>query len=57
MIQTAPLAPFRTVKRQGKYGCWEPIHIATHADPMYDERLMYEGNGDKITQVEFTALQ
>lgn len=33
------------------YRSWEPIHVGTDQDPMYDERLSWEGMRDKMTQV------
>ena len=38
-------------KRTGKYRSWEPIFIGTHSDPLYDERLSWEGRSDKMTHV------
>ena len=44
-------------KRTGKYQAWEPIFIGTHSDPLYDERLSWEGRSDKMTHVKpFTAF-
>lgn len=42
---------FHVGKRNGKFVHWEPIFIGTHADPLYDERLSWEGKSDKMTQV------
>jgi len=36
-------------KRTGQYRSWEPIFIGTHSDPLYDERLSWEGRSDKMT--------
>ena len=38
-------------KRTGTYRSWEPIFIGTHSDPLYDERLSWEGRSDKMTHV------
>ena len=38
-------------KRTGQYRSWEPIFIGTHSDPLYDERLSWEGRSDKMTHV------
>lgn len=51
----APFQPglkvFHIGKRHDKYRHWEPIFIGTKFDPMYDERLSWEGRSDKMTQV------
>ncbi|XP_025411580.1 beta-1,4-glucuronyltransferase 1 [Sipha flava] len=41
---------FHTGKRTGYHLHWEPIFIGTHSDPLYDERLSWEGKMDKMTQ-------
>ncbi|KAK9875082.1 hypothetical protein WA026_005877 [Henosepilachna vigintioctopunctata] len=41
---------FHVGKRNGRFVHWEPIFIGTHADPLYDERLSWEGKSDKMTQ-------
>ncbi|KAK5649749.1 hypothetical protein RI129_000778 [Pyrocoelia pectoralis] len=41
---------FHVGKRNGYYIHWEPIFIGTHSDPLYDERLSWEGKSDKMTQ-------
>jgi hypothetical protein len=54
--ETENLRVFHVGKRNGKFIHWEPIFIGTHADPLYDERLSWEGKSDKMTQVgEFCA--
>ncbi len=42
---------FHVAKREGRFHHWEPIYVGTHADPLYDERLTWDGRGDKMTQV------
>lgn len=42
---------FHVGKRNGRFIHWEPIFIGTHSDPLYDERLSWEGKSDKMTQV------
>ena len=42
---------FHIGKRNPPYQHWEPIYIGTHEDPLYDERLSWEGRSDKMTQV------
>eukprot|EP00096_Caligus_rogercresseyi_P015408 TRINITY_DN7848_c0_g1_i1.p1 TRINITY_DN7848_c0_g1~~TRINITY_DN7848_c0_g1_i1.p1 ORF type:complete len:448 (-),score=121.69 TRINITY_DN7848_c0_g1_i1:197-1540(-) len=41
---------FHTAKRVSPFQHWEPIYIGTHEDPLYDERLSWEGRSDKMTQ-------
>ncbi|KAF5275888.1 hypothetical protein FQR65_LT04127 [Abscondita terminalis] len=41
---------FHVGKRNGHFIHWEPIFIGTHSDPLYDERLSWEGKSDKMTQ-------
>jgi len=47
---TQGLKVFHIGKRVGFFVHWEPIYIGTHADPLYDERLSWEGKSDKMTQ-------
>lgn len=42
---------FHSAKRHYPFHHWEPIHITTHDEPLFDERLVYEGKHDKHTQV------
>ncbi|XP_058819198.1 beta-1,4-glucuronyltransferase 1-like [Topomyia yanbarensis] len=39
-----------TAKRKGQFEVWEPIYVGTKQDPLYDERLSWEGKFDKMTQ-------
>ncbi|XP_068083100.1 beta-1,4-glucuronyltransferase 1-like [Anabrus simplex] len=47
---TEGLHIFHIGKRMGYHIHWEPIFIGTHHDPLYDERLSWEGKRDKMTQ-------
>ena len=38
-------------KRHPPFQQWEPIYIGTNDEPLYDERLSWEGREDKMTQV------
>lgn len=49
--ETEGLHVFHIGKRMGYFIHWEPIFIGTHTDPLYDERLSWEGKSDKMTQV------
>ena len=44
---------FTTSKRKGSFYRWEPIFIGTNNEPLYDERLSWEGRNDKMTQVSY----
>lgn len=48
-----PLTVFGVTKRTPALGLryWEPIYIGTHAEPLYDERLSWEGKLDKMSQM------
>ncbi|PSN44806.1 hypothetical protein C0J52_25714 [Blattella germanica] len=48
--ETVGLHVFHIGKRTGYFVHWEPIFIGTHEDPLYDERLSWEGKSDKMTQ-------
>ncbi|XP_043270375.1 beta-1,4-glucuronyltransferase 1-like [Venturia canescens] len=36
--------------RKQKYRSWEPVYIGTDKDPIYDERISWEGQSDKRIQ-------
>jgi len=44
---------FHVAKRRGK---WEPFYIGTQDDPLFDERLSWEGRRDKMTQAYSMCL-
>ena len=48
--ETEGLHVFHVGKRTGSFVHWEPIFIGTNNDPLYDERLSWEGKSDKMTQ-------
>ncbi|XP_042881390.1 beta-1,4-glucuronyltransferase 1-like isoform X2 [Penaeus japonicus] len=48
---------FSVVKRQYPYHRWEPIYICTKDEPLYDERLSWEGLQDKMTQMHELCLR
>ncbi|XP_011501737.1 PREDICTED: beta-1,4-glucuronyltransferase 1 [Ceratosolen solmsi marchali] len=48
--ETNGLHVFHVGKRTGNFVHWEPIYIGTNDDPLYDERLSWEGKSDKMTQ-------
>lgn len=45
------LQPFTTVKRINELHRWEPFYIGTNEDPLFSEKLSWEGLQDKMTQV------
>ncbi|XP_059094200.1 beta-1,4-glucuronyltransferase 1-like [Tigriopus californicus] len=44
------MAVFTIGKRLGSLKSWEPFYIGTHSDPLFDERLNWDGRRDKMTQ-------
>ncbi|MCL4128103.1 UNVERIFIED_CONTAM: hypothetical protein GTU68_015827 [Idotea baltica] len=48
---------FSSVKRHFPYHRWEPIFISTNAEPLYDERLSWEGLQDKMSQMHEMCLR
>ena len=44
-------------KRHPPFHHWEPIYIGTNEDPLYDERLSWEGRADKMTQVNWYSTR
>ena len=51
----ASVKPGMAVLHRGKrvkpFHHWEPIYIGTNEEPLYDERLSWEGRSDKMAQV------
>lgn len=45
------LSIFRSTKRTRSRSSWEPLYIGTNAEPLYDERLTWEGKRDKMSQM------
>ncbi|XP_035228145.1 beta-1,4-glucuronyltransferase 1-like isoform X3 [Stegodyphus dumicola] len=45
------LGVFEVTKRQMPRTAWEPIYIGTNDEPLYDERLTWEGKRDKMSQM------
>ncbi|XP_043269529.1 uncharacterized protein Liprin-gamma isoform X4 [Venturia canescens] len=46
---TSPFLPL-LARRINSYAFWEPVYIGTANDPIYDERLSWEGQKDKRIQ-------
>lgn len=42
---------FRSAKRTRKRNSWEPLYIGTNDEPLYDERLSWDGKRDKMSQM------
>ena len=42
---------FRSTKRTRSRNSWEPLYIGTNAEPLYDERLTWDGKRDKMSQM------
>lgn len=45
-----------TVKRMGVFQHWEPFFIGTHSMPYYEERHIYQGKSDRMTQAHIMCL-
>ncbi|XP_069193423.1 beta-1,4-glucuronyltransferase 1 [Procambarus clarkii] len=56
----APVEPgmsvFHVAKRTLPHQSWEPIYVGTNQEPLYDERLSWEGKSDKMTQMYVMCL-
>ncbi|XP_059094202.1 beta-1,4-glucuronyltransferase 1-like [Tigriopus californicus] len=48
---------FTVGNRQPPFEHWEPIFIGSHSDPLYDERLSWDGQRDKMTQGYVMCVQ
>ncbi|KAF2366055.1 hypothetical protein FHG87_003195 [Trinorchestia longiramus] len=44
-------------KREGLFKKWEPIYVGTQKEPLYDERLSWEGKSDKMTQMYILCVR
>nr|XP_045624935.1 beta-1,4-glucuronyltransferase 1-like isoform X2 [Procambarus clarkii] len=57
----APVKPgmsvFHVGKRKPPFHKWEPIYIGTNKEPLYDERLSWEGKSDKMTQMYILCVR
>lgn len=54
--ESANLSVFSQTKRVGKFEKWEAFYIGTNAEPLFDERLSWEGQSNKMTQVITTKV-
>jgi len=48
---------FEITQRNSSRDSWEPIFIGTNDDPLYDDRLTWEGRRDKMGQMYEMCLQ
>lgn len=48
---------FFSAQRVGEFERWEPIFIGTHDEPLFDERLNWEGKADKMSQNYIMCVQ
>lgn len=53
---TEGLHVFVTAKRRGSFERWEPVYIGTRADPLFDERVTWEGTTNKMIQAFVMCL-
>ncbi|XP_021932210.1 beta-1,4-glucuronyltransferase 1-like isoform X2 [Zootermopsis nevadensis] len=49
--------PLLVVRREFPYHRWEPVYIGTNEEPLYSEQLTWEGQQDKMTQMNEMCLQ
>ncbi|XP_060526457.1 beta-1,4-glucuronyltransferase 1-like [Cylas formicarius] len=54
--ETRGLGVFTTGKRTGRYIVWEPFYVCTQKEPLWDERLTWEGQGNKMVQAYTLCL-
>ncbi|XP_068201093.1 beta-1,4-glucuronyltransferase 1-like isoform X1 [Palaemon carinicauda] len=58
---SAPVKPglsvFHIGKRNPPFHSWEPIYVGTNKEPLYDERLSWEGKSDKMTQMYILCVR
>lgn len=47
---------FTSVKRRGEQSFWEPFYIGTNSEPIWDERLDWEGKANKMAQAYVMCL-
>ena len=47
---------FASSRRTGAFYQWEPLFVGTNDDPIYDERLSWEGKRDKMTHAYIMCL-
>lgn len=49
--ETQGLGVFSVGKRTGRYMVWEPFFVCTQKEPLWDERMTWEGQNNKMVQV------
>ncbi|CAL4166538.1 unnamed protein product, partial [Meganyctiphanes norvegica] len=54
---TPGLKVFHIGKRKPPFHKWEPIYVGTNKEPLYDERLSWEGKSDKMTQMYILCVR
>src|SRR5690349_15642033 len=50
------MSVFQSVKRRGQQSFWEPFYIGTNDEPLWDERLDWEGKANKMQQAYIMCL-
>ncbi|XP_068087206.1 beta-1,4-glucuronyltransferase 1 [Anabrus simplex] len=53
---TPVIQPLLVVRREFPYHRWEPVYIGTNREPLYSEQLSWEGQQDKMTQMNEMCL-
>lgn len=49
--ETEGIGVFSVAKRTGRYMVWEPFFVCTPKEPLWDERMTWEGQNNKMVQV------
>ncbi|CAB3379391.1 Hypothetical predicted protein [Cloeon dipterum] len=49
--------PLMVVNREYPFHRWEPVYIGTKNEPLYSEELSWEGQQDKMTQMDQMCLE
>ncbi|CAG9861028.1 unnamed protein product [Phyllotreta striolata] len=54
--ETVGLKIFTSAKRQHNQKIWEPFFLCTQKEPLWDERLNWEGQGNKMCQAYYLCM-
>ncbi|XP_049820563.1 beta-1,4-glucuronyltransferase 1-like isoform X2 [Aethina tumida] len=54
--ETEGLNVFSVGKRQGTQVMWEPFYVCTHKEPLFDERMSWEGQANKMSMAYSLCL-
>lgn len=54
--ESSSLNIFTVAKRTNYHRLWEAFYVGTHSEPIFDERLTWEGQSNKMAQVSLFTL-